>query len=150
MYDAYWTGILRPSWECELYNPHAPEQLLMLLVDTPKQHRYTNCLHSLTRWLLLIGESKSGNDDRFLLPGYRLRLMRQLKSVLQHDHASKWRQSFGVVINKVCDGYESSPRESASITHLVHCHDDIRVAKLPLPSTRYTSSTGAVRSPWCL
>ena len=144
LYKTHRAGLSERSWEREvdfhLSRPHT----LRYLAGTPNHHRQTN--HLCRR--MWIGAAQRelyrNNGERFLAPGYAC-APRDDWLRLYHDTVLP---KIAHVWYKGDDGLWWLGNISASITedniYLVRFLDDPGPIKLPLPPTRYTTSTGAV------
>ena len=70
MYETYWTGLSRPSWEREMGLQLSRQQILLYWAGTPNQHRQTNRLYRQMRIGAAQRKLSRASSERFLAPGY--------------------------------------------------------------------------------
>ena len=143
LYKTHWVGLSEPSWEREMDLQLSRTHILRYWAGTPDQHRQTNRLYRRMRIGAAQRELSRNNGERFLAPGYacvpRAEWLRRYRDTVLPKGAHFWYKGNEELwwLGKI----------SASTTE-----DRVYLGpiKLPLPPTRYTTSTGAVRGFWCL
>ena len=119
-------------------------------VGTPNQHRQTNRLYRRMRIGAAQRELSRNNGERFLAHGYgcvpRAEWLSRYSTTVLPNGVHFWCKSD--------EGLWWLGKISASTTtkgaQLMRFLDDPGPIKLPLLPACYTTSTGAVRGPWCL
>ena len=150
LYKAHWAGLSEPSCEREIDLPLSRSHTLRYGAGTPDQHRQNNSLYRRMRIGAAQRELSRNNGECFLAPGYAC----VPSADWLHRYHDKVFPKGSQFWYKGDDGLRWLGKISASTTedkvYLVRFLDDPGPIKLPLPPTRYTTSTGAVRGSWCL
>ena len=124
--------------------------ILRYWTGAPNQYRQTKRIHRRMRVGAAHCELSRNNGDRFWAPGYacvpRAECFRRYRDTVFPKGAHVW--------YKGDDGLSWLGKISATTTkdgiYRVRVLHDPGAIKLLLPPARYTTSTGAVRGPWCL
>ena len=70
MYETYWTGLSRSSWEREMDLQLPRQPILLYWAGTTNQQRQTNRPYRQMRIGAAQRELSRANGERFLAPGY--------------------------------------------------------------------------------
>ena len=125
-------------------------EILRYWAGTPNKHRQTSRLYRRMRIGAAQRELSRKNGERFLAYGYgcvpRTEWLSRYSTTMLPNGTRIWYNGDG---GSWCLG-KISASTTAKGVYLSRFLDDPGPIKLPLPPTRYSTSTGTLRGSWCL